>query len=428
MPRKSIGDPVFDESRQRWRVTIPESLSENNKRVRSWHKTREVARKYIASITGENSNEGPAAVIPPMLAMKADEARSILEPFGLDLVEAAREVVKALKTLDGSGSIQQAAKVYRASHDARHSSKPLAEAVKQFMTSREYLRESTQKSYTYSLSKVLKPLHSKMMADITTADLENVLKDKGPTAKAMHRRNLGAFWRWACSPPRQWAAVTAVEAIETPRISNDSDIEILSPDDVRAILRSAETEGPAAAAAYAIAIFGGVRMAELEKLTWGDVGEEYIEIGRAIAKKHSRRLVPICPTLDAWLSETRGVAGKDTPIVPPNWTDVSKSVRRRAGWDVAARLLNRLVKDGKLKDLPKPTRGKWPVNACRHTCASVQVAIGTPLEDLTFKFGHSGGHDLLRRHYVSRLTKKDAITILSVGPGGKKINNLFIAS
>lgn len=427
MPRKSIAEPVFDELRQRWRVTIPESLSGNNKRVRSWHKSRDAARKYIAGIVGESNGDGPAAVIPPMLAMKADEARSILEPFGLDLVQAAREVANALKILDGAGSIQQAVKAYRSSHDALHSSKPLGEAVKLFLISRENLRESTQKSYTYTLGKVVKPLHGLMLADIKTADLENVLKDKGPTARAMHRRNLGAFWRWASSPSRQWASMATVEAIEVPRISNDSDIEILSPDDVRALLRAAESEGPAAAAAYAIAIFGGVRMAELEKLTWGDVGEEYIEIGRAIAKKHSRRLVPICPTLDAWLSETRGSSDNKTPIVPPNWTDVSKSVRRRAGWDVAARLLNKLVKDGKIKPLPEPTRGKWPVNACRHTCASVQVAIGTPLEDLTFKFGHSGGHDLLRRHYVSRLTKKNAIAILSAGPGGKMIKTLSIA-
>ena len=159
-------------------------------------------------------------------------------------------------------------------------------------------------------------------------------------------------------------------------------------------------------------------MGELEKLTWGDVGEEHIEIGKAIAKKHSRRLIPVCPTLKAWLDACRGDAENDTPIVPGNWSDVSKSVRRRAGWEVVARLL---------VDPPKPTRGPWPANACRHTCASVQVAIGTPLEDLTFKFGHSGGHDLLRRHYVSRLTRRDAIDILSVGPGGRKIRSLEVA-
>jgi hypothetical protein len=136
--------------------------------------------------------------------------------------------------------------------------------------------------------------------------------------------------------------------------------------------------------------------------------------------------VPLCPTLKAWLEATRGNAENDTLIIPSNWTDVSKSVRRRAGWDVVARRLDLQVKTGKLGQLPKITRGKWPGNAPRHTCASVQVAIGTPLEDLTFKFGHSSGHDLLRRHYVSRLSKKDALAILSIGPSGTEVNNLQV--
>jgi hypothetical protein len=46
---------------------------------------------------------------------------------------------------------------------------------------------------------------------------------------------------------------------------------------------------------------------------------------------------------------------------------------------------------------------------------------------LIFKFGHSGGHDLLRRHYVSRLTKKDALAILAIGPGGSKVSNITAA-
>ena len=424
MPRKTIAEPVFDKQRNRWRVSIPESLSPDGKRVRSWHLTRTAARSYIGSIVG---GDDPAAVIPPMLAMKADEARAILDPFGLDLVQAAHEVAGALKVLAGAGTILQAAEAFRATHDSRHASSLLRDAVAIYLKSREDLRDSTRTSYKYTLEKILEPLHGKMMADIVTADFETVLKGKGPTARAMHRRNLGAFWKWASAPPRSWATMDAVAAIEAPRVSNDADIETLSPDDVMALLKAAEAEGPGAAAAYAIAVFGGVRMAELEKLKWGDVGDEYIEIGRAVAKKHSRRLVPICPTLKAWLEATRGESDKASPIVPANWTDVSKSVRRRAGWDVAARLLNDQVNAGKLKQIPEPTRGKWPANACRHTCASVQVAIGTPLEELTFKFGHSGGHDLLRRHYVSRLSKKDAISILSTGPGGKKVANLHVA-
>jgi integrase len=240
-----------------------------------------------------------------------------------------------------------------------------------------------------------------------------ILANKGATAARMHRRSLGVFWRWAAKPPRSWADLDVMQAVETPRTSSDADITIFSPAEVRALLAAAEAEGPAAAVAFAIAIFGGVRMAELERLTWRHVKDDHIEIGRDIAKKHTRRLVPICATLRSWIDRYRNDAPDDALIVPANWTDISKSVRRRAGWAVAARLL---------KDPPEPTRGPWPTNACRHTCASVQVAIGTPLEDLTFKFGHSGGHDILRAHYVARMTKKSALSILECGPENTKVN------
>ena len=424
MPKKTIAEPAYDEQRKRWRVTIPASLSESNKRVRSWHATRVAARSYIAGFSG---GKELAAVIPPALAMKADEARAILEPWNLDLVQAAREVAKALEILGSAGSIQQAAHAYRESHNSRTASNPLGNSVVLYLASREDLRESTLKSYRYTLEKVLSPLHERMMADIQTADLETVLKGKGATSRKMHRRNLGAFWKWASKQPRGWATMEAIEAIEAPRGNNDADIEILSPADVKALLHAAEAEGPAAAAAYAIAVFGGVRMGELQKLTWANVREDDIEITKMVAKKHSRRLVPLCPTLKSWLDATRGGAKNSAPIIPSNWAEVSKSVRRRAGWDVVARRLELQVKGGKLKQLPQITRAKWPGNSPRHTCASVQVAIGTPLEDLTFKFGHSGGHDLLRRHYVSRLSKKDAIAILSVGPGGTEVSNVNAA-
>ena len=424
MAQKTSSPPVFDKSRNRWKATIPAGLTADNKRVRSWHLTRDAAREYIESVTRADS---PAATIPPSLAMDADKARAILEPWNRDLVQAARELAAALEVLGDAGSILEAARAYRATHDARHSSKPLGEAVALYLDSKIDLRDATLKSYRYSLERTFADLHGKMLADVQSADIEGILAPKAGTSRKMHTRNLKAFWAWASKKPRQWATMDAVDALEAVRVSSDADIAILSAADVKALLHAAEQESAAAAAAYALAVFGGVRMGELGKLTWGDIGPEHIEIGRAIAKKHSRRLIPVCPTLAAWVDATRGDAADDLLIVPPNWTDVSKSVRRRAGWDVAARLLTDAVAAGKMATLPKATRGAWPANACRHTCASVQVAIGTPLEALTFAFGHSGGHDLLRKHYVSRLTKKDAVAILAVGPNGTQISNLSAA-
>lgn len=430
LPRKTMAtkrkiEPIFDETRKRWKIDVPATLAANKIRYKAWFKTRDLAREHLAGING---TEEPTAAIPPSLAMEADKARIILEPWNRDLVQAARELAAALEALGDAGSILQAAAAYRAAHNARNSSKKLGDAVALYLDSRADLRNSTLKSYKYTLEKALEPLTKTMLADIETSQIEAILSDKGATARAMHRRNLRAFWKWASSKPRTWTSMDTLDAMEAIRVSADeSDIAILSPADVKALLHAAEAEGTGSAAAYAIAVFGGVRMAELSRLTWGDVGADNIEIGKAVAKKHARRLVPICPTLRAWMDATRDDAEDSTPIVPANWIDISKSVRRRAGWDVAARLLTAQIETGKIKPLPKPNRGVWPANACRHTCASVQVAIGTPLEELTFKFGHSGGHDLLRKHYVSRLTKKDALEILATGPNGSKIPNIQAA-
>jgi integrase len=408
-------EPVFDETRRRWKIDVPASLAIDGKRYKAWFKTRDLAREHLAGINGTDE---PSAAIPPALAMEADKARGILEPFGRELVQGARELAAALEALGDAGSILDAAMAYRKMHEARESSKPMGDAVKLYLDARTDLRDSTLKSYKYTLEGVCKPLHDVALADIQTADIEAVLEGKGGTARKMHRSNIGAFWAWASKPVRGWANLDVIKAIEAPRISRDNDIRILTPAEVKAILKAAEAVSPAAAVAYAIAIFGGVRMAELGRLKWAAITDDHIEIGRDIAKKHSRRLIPICATLRAWIDTYRGDKPDTDKIVPQNWEDVSKSVRRLAGWAVSARLL---------ETPPKPTRGEWPANAPRHTCASVQVAIGASLEDLTFKFGHAGGHEILRAHYVSRLTKKDALAILSTGPKGTTISNIKAA-
>lgn len=411
MAAKIALEAVFIKARNRWRVDVPASKTDNGKRIRAHFKTREAAREYILKLDGP----APSAAIDPRLAMDADTARQRIEAAGLDmtLAEIVAAYVEAKAALNGSGTLLEAAQAFSRHHDARTSSKPLSDAVTAYLDAKEgTLRPATLKSYKYTLEKVLLPIHTETVSDITTESLVALLGHRKPTARAMHLRNLRTFWAWVCKAPRGWASMAAVDALEYRKDAQNGDIDILSPSEVSALLSAAEIEGHAAAATYALAVFGGIRMNELSLLTWASVGEDHIEIGRDVAKKHARRLVPICPTLRAWIDAHRNESKDEESIVPANWADVSKSVRRRAGWDVAARLLT---------DPPKPTRGAWPANAPRHTCASVQIATGATLEDLTFKFGHAGGHDMLRAHYVSRLTKKDALAILSTGPKGRKV-------
>jgi len=397
MPRKPSF--TFLKTPYGWKVEIPSSLSPSGKRERAFFKTRDKARDFAQELETKHRASGANALaIKPSLAEAAVRAEEILAPTGASLIDAAN--------------------AYRQQWDAKHASHNFGKAVEEYLNSRSDLRSSTLNSYKYTLEGVLQPLYTRTLSEITIEELNEPILSKGTTARRMHLANLRAFWRWAAKAPRGWCRVETIEGLEAPRRINDEDIRILSVADLQALLAAAEAESHAAAAAFSIAVFGGVRMGELEKLTWKSVKEDLIEIGADVAKKHSRRLVPLDSTLDAWLKAHRNGEKDDAPIVPANWTEVSKAVRRRAGWNVVARTL---------QNPPAPTRGRWPSNVCRHTCASVQVAIGTPLDALVFKFGHSGGHDLLRKHYVSRLEKKEALKILSLGPNGEEISAMKIA-
>ena len=413
MAAKVALEAVFMKSRNRWRVDVPASLNDG-KRVRANFKTREAARDFIKKLEG--IDEAERKVIDPRLANDANTARERIEAAGLDmtLAEIVAAYVQAKDALNGSGTLLEAAEAFAKTHTARTASKPLGEAVKAFLKFKEgTLRDATEKSYTYTLESVLAPLNDRNLADITVAELVAILGEKKPTARAMHVRNLRTFWSWASKEPRTWASMATVDALEFRKEAGEGEIEIFSPEEVKALLKAAEGYSPHAAVSFALSIFAGVRQAELEKLTWADIREEHVEIGASIAKKGKRRMIPICPTLRAWLDAyTPSDADPSDFITGPNWREVSRAVRRLAGWAVVARILPKQ---------PKPTRGAWPANAPRHTCASVQVATGEPLETLIFAFGHSGGHDLLRRHYVSRMTKKDALAILSTGPKGSKV-------
>jgi len=412
MASKRALEPVFIASRDRWRVDVPASKAIGGKRVRIHFKTRQAARDYIDSLDGPT----PAVAIDPRLAADADIARQRIETAGLDLTlaEVAARYVEAVALLAGSGTILDAAQAFRSSHNARIASIGMGEGIEAFFLAKDgLLRDATEKSYRYTLEKALAPLHGQTLADISAEALTAILGEKKPTARAMHLRNLRVFWGWASKEPRQWATMSAVNAIEFRKEAGEGDILILRPDEVKALLNSAEKWSSNAAVAFALSVFAGVRQAELQRLTWADVLPDHIEIGAKAAKKGRRRLIPVSATLRAWLAaHTPKDADKSDFIVGPNWREVSGAVRRLAGWKVEARILD---------NPPAPTRSEWPSNAPRHTCASVLVAIGEPLETLIFQFGHSGGHDLLRRNYVGRLTKKDALAILSIGPRGKKI-------
>jgi hypothetical protein len=56
----------------------------------------------------------------------------------------------------------------------------------------------------------------------------------------------------------------------------------------------------------------------------------------------------------------------------------------------------------------------------RHSCGTYAVARGEDLAGMAFWFGHTGGETTLRRFYVGKATRKQALAFYAIMPKGSK--------
>jgi len=363
-----------------WRVRVPASLSDTGRDQARFFRTKAKAIEFSQEQrAGFRSHGERHCVLPPRVADDALAAWRLLESYGISLLAAAKIAVARQTRIDDSVTVAAAVKKWQADCEIR-------------------LRQTTRDSYDLTTKRLTDAHAEAVLAALTGAQLAACISGK---SYAMHRRNLGAFWKWCATPPRRWCDLETLA--DVPRVStqNDHDITVLRPAEVLAILRAAEANYPETVPIYAIGFFAGVRVEERGKIDHAHLTEDGIEITSAIAKKRRRRFIPISETLTAWLARY--------PFAPcPNWTAKDCAVRRLAGWDVSARIL---------KTPPEETtRGKWPRNVIRHTHASAEIANGALLEDLLFRFGHTDKAETLRSHYVGRYTKRDAEEFFSIKP------------
>jgi len=362
-------------------VNVPASLTETGKRERHFHKTRDLAKNHATHLREKLTDHGSAAsLIRPALAEDAVKAACLLEPWGLSLTQAAQKLTSLLNQESASKVIEEAYKAWALTHDG--------------------LRERSIKSYETTMKRVMKALPQRVLATLTAEEITKSIRTPGNSQAtyALHRRNVRAFWNWCAR--KGWCDKEIFELVEAPRKPSDKEIEFLSPLEAEHLLRTAEAYYPQAVPMYAVALFTGVRAEELKRLEEHHFTEEGINLPSEITKRGRRRHITYSETLKEWL--------KAHPFVPcPNWRNVDTAVRRLAGWDVSSQLLTKP---------PKPTCGKWPQNALRHTHASYAIAAGTPLDAMLFEFGHVGGVEMLRKHYLGRATKSQAHAFYQLRP------------
>ncbi len=379
-----------------WRINIPAKISETGKRQQLFYRTQKLALAAADDLKKKVEIFGvQTRAIAPTLAEQATAAAALLKPYGIGLLEAAR-IVAAMR-------------------ERETASRTLSEAAAVWLASCEGLRPRTINNYKITATKLERALGDRLLASITAEELQAVIAPIGRAGAAVMAefRNAKAFWRY--SARKGWCQVETFGGVEAPKSNRDEqEIAILTPTECEILLRTAETHFPQAVSLFAMQLYAGIRVEEITRIEAIHVTDDGIDLPATVTKKGRRRHITPNKTLAAWLAKY--------PFAPcPNWRETSAAVRRLAGWDVVSVILNERIRVKSMKPLPKPSRGRWPQNALRHSHASYAVASGVPLESLLFEFGHAGNHTLLRQHYVGRASKKQALEFFSIAPQGVKI-------
>jgi len=144
----------------------------------------------------------------------------------------------------------------------------------------------------------------------------------------------------------------------------DNPPEILTVNELRALLEAANRVAPDVLPMLAIGAFAGVRDAEIKRLDWHelDIARGHIEVKAAKAKSARRRIIPMQPNLAAWLRPYCSVTGR---VVPEGYRSSLDRVRKASGL------------------------ARWPNNGLRHSYASYRLAAIHDAPRVASELGHT---------------------------------------
>lgn len=368
-------------------MEIPERLSPTGIRQRAFFETRDKAKEYAAELRAKYEDHGVnASIIKPSLAEEAAAAAELLQPFGISLLEAARMAV--------------------ASKQSELQSSAIEDALSSFLKTKLNRSDCHTKAYRNMERILCESFPGRTLSSISGAELLEAVDSHTGTPATFNylSRLVSAFWRWCARHPRDWCDAKRVEVLERRDTAN-GEIVVLKAIECKRLMAAVETHYPECVPGFAISLFTGMRKAELVRLQPNDITKDGINLPAVSTKTGRRRFIQMPTPLKAWL---KAYPVGDT-VLPANWPKKEKAVRRLAGWKVWSDLVE--------PPAPPDNLPEWPHNALRHTHASVLVALGTPLETLTFEFGHSGGPQVLKAHYVGVMPRAEATKIMKLRPG-----------
>ena len=377
-------------------------------------------------------------------------ARQLLDPFGIQIEEAASELVQAKRVL-GEVPLLQAAEYYVKRHPAHIPPRPVQAVADEMLKvkqsdglSDEYLRH-----LRYDMNRFAAAFHGNI-GTVMGPDIDKWLRGLGLSPRTRNNlrasvQTLFAFAKAQRYLPKDHDEIDAVMLAKNAV----SEIEIFTPKEMAELLAVAtEDQLPF----MVISAFAGVRHAELQRLDWKHVNQAagIIEIRAGAAKTASRRVIPILPNLAAWLEdhwEEAGPVCSFTNMVD-QFKDMTRKVNqaRRAAWATAKGIGEEALKEAderatkrslaeNKKQTGRRARGSvlpagadtaaeegwapfaWKHNALRHSFISYRVAETQDAAKVSLEAGNSP--QMIFKHYRELVRPDAAKAWFSLVPAGK---------
>jgi integrase len=242
-----------------------------------------------------------------------------------------------------------------------------------------------QRDLTARLGRLSESLPGKVIATITTADLENFIAELplAPGTKNTFRRDINTLWSFA--EKRGWAIASTARKVESVTVDEGAP-GILTTAEVSALL--AHTKDAETLVFHAIGLFAGLRVAEIKKLDWSNIDFEskLIEVTARTSKTRTRRLVPLLPNLESWIKPHAKTSGKV----------LSREIRRHHR---AARAASGVT---------------WSDNCMRHSFVSYRLAATGNAAQTALEAGHDQA--ILFAHYRELVRPADAKRFFAIAP------------
>ena len=383
--------PVFDQNRNRWRLSIPKKYSLSGKRERKFFKTKgqaEIEAERLKAMLlqwGSQSRKIPADV-----AQDALRAQQILKSEGLgeSLSAIAEEFVKRTRMRNASVSFEAARVAYKKT------------------------RDGLSATYLGSLDRILNKVNEDLgyvnLRDLTGESVERILEKHFHTPQSfdLALRTLSPLFTMALKRSPSWIDKNPCSSIEKRSRGRVGPVAILSVEEAKKLLTSCQdftndstmpinlrVNASDALSAVSMMLFAGVRPAEMKRLEWKDVDLEAgtLFISNVKAKTDRSREIDMPATLLAWLHQSKPDGDNEGFICPKNWDRKIKAIRHQSG----------ISKSGK--------------DQLRKTFASYHLQAYGDVNLTRSIMGHETS-DILFTNYRNAVRKKDAEEFWNILP------------